>query len=423
MFYSNKVVVWFEGLGLPQITLNKVAFTLFGTLEVRWYGIMITLGILAAYFYASWRGKKNEGIISDDLLDVGFATVILGIIGARAYYVLTSLEQYPTFGEAIAIWNGGLGIYGGIIGGCLGILLAAAIKKMNWKKLFDVIAPGVMLAQAIGRWGNFFNGEAYGYQITETTRFFFFGKEFVLPSGEGTLFHTLRMGLYPNDVSSRYMVFVHPTFLYECLWNLLGFALINLCYKKKRFDGQIALMFFTWYGFGRMFIEGFRTDSLYIFDGAGEGTGVRVSQLVGLLCFVIGSILLITLWVRHGRKLSDFTTERELPVRRLTADGSIVTEEAVEEIADEEPVAETDNGEFEKQKAMLEALFAEESAELPEESGKKASEEEISLAEESEETETTDSAEENGTDIPETAEEEVPAEELFKKEEEHGNEN
>ncbi len=408
MFYSNKVVVWFEGLGLPQITLNKVAFTLFGTLEVRWYGILITLGILAAYFYASWRGKKNEGIISDDLLDVGFATVILGIIGARAYYVLTSLEEYATFGEAIAIWNGGLAIYGGIIGGCLGIFLAAALKKMNWKKLFDVIAPGVMLAQAIGRWGNFFNGEAYGYQITETTRFYFFSKEFVLPSGEGTLFHTLRMGLYPNDVSSRYMVFVHPTFLYECLWNLLGFALINLCYKKKRFDGQIALMFFTWYGLGRMFIEGFRTDSLYIFDGAGAGGGVRVSQLIGLLCFVFGGALLLTLWVRHGRKLSDFTTERELPVRRLTSDGAVITEEPVEQIACEESSDKNDDGEFERQKAMLETLFAQEfvvpaeaCADEPSGEADDLPEEETNTVEEIEETEP---VAEDATDVSEEAE-------------------
>ena len=413
MYYSNKVVVWFEGLGLPQITLDKVAFTLFGTLEVRWYGIMITLGILAAYFYASWRGKKNEGIISDDLLDVGFATVILGIIGARAYYVLTSLEHYSSFGEAIAIWNGGLGIYGGIIGGCLGILIAAAIKKMSWRKLFDVIAPGVMLAQAIGRWGNFFNGEAYGYEITETTRFFFFGKEHILPSGEGTLFHTLRMGLYPNDVSSRYMVFVHPTFLYECLWNLLGFALINLCYKKKRFDGQIALMFFAWYGFGRMFIEGLRTDSLYIFDHAGEG-GVRVSQLVGLLCFVIGSILLITLWIRHGRKLSDFTTERELPIRRLTADGSIVTVETAPEIAEDAASAKSDENEFARQKAMLEALFAEDLSQIPEVIP--AEQEEILPAE---------PAEETAIDSPEseTDSAQEPAEALVEEEPDHGNEN
>jgi phosphatidylglycerol:prolipoprotein diacylglycerol transferase len=415
MVYSNKVVVWFEGLGLPQITLNKVAFTLFGTLEVRWYGILITLGILAAYFYASWRGKKNEGIIPDDLLDVGFATVILGIIGARAYYVLTSLEEYASFGEAIAIWNGGLAIYGGIIGGCLGILFAAALKKMNWKKLFDVIAPGVMLAQAIGRWGNFFNGEAYGYQITDTTRFYFFSKEFVLPSGEGTLFHTLRMGLYPNDVSSRYMVFVHPTFLYECVWNLLGFALINLCYKKKRFDGQIALMFFTWYGLGRMFIEGFRTDSLYIFDGAGAGGGVRVSQLIGLLCFVVGSVLLLTLWVRHGRKLSDFTTERELPVRRLTADGTVIIEEPVQQISQEESADETDDSEFEKQKTMLEALFAEDVS--------PSEEEDVSPSEEEgDETVPQEQIKAEETELSEEVEE-ASSENALEEEEKHGDEN
>lgn len=324
----EKVIVWFEGLGWERMTLNKVAFTLFGKIEVRWYGIFITLGIVLAFLYAAWRGKKNEGVILDDLLDVGIATVVLGVIGARLYYVLTSLDQYPDFWSVFRVWEGGLGIYGGIIGGCLGILIVCKWKKLKWQKLFDMIAPGVMIAQALGRWGNFFNGEAYGYPIGDTTRYFFFTKEFELNSGKGTFFHLFRMGLYPNDIAPG-IVFVHPTFLYESVWNIVGFLIINQFYKRKKFDGQIALMYFTWYGFGRMFIEGLRTDSLYIFKGLISESGLRISQLVGLLCFVVGLILLIAFLhkAKHHRQLSDFVTVRELPVRRATADGGVVIEQ------------------------------------------------------------------------------------------------
>ena len=284
----EKTIVSFPGLGIEEMELNKIAFTLFGKLDVRWYGIIITLGIIAAAAYVIFRGKRNEHVISDDIIDIALLTVILGVIGARAYYVLTTLDQYKTFGEAIAIWNGGLGIYGGIIGGCLGIVIMCLIKKISWRKLFDMAAPGVMIAQAMGRWGNFFNGEAYGYAIGDTTRFFFFNKELVLSSGEGTVFNTLRMGLNQYGVTTFY----HPTFLYESVWNILGFVIANLIYKHKRFHGQIALFYFTWYGFGRMFIEGFRTDSLYV-----PGTMVRISQLVGLLCFIGCGVALLVLTI------------------------------------------------------------------------------------------------------------------------------
>lgn len=326
----EKVTVWFEGLGLDRMTLNKVAFTLFGRIEVRWYGLFITCGIVLAFLYAAWRGKRNEGVILDDLLDVGIATIVCGVVGARLYYVLTSLDQYPDFWSVFRIWEGGLGIYGGIIGGCIGILIVCRMKKLSWRKLFDMIAPGVMIAQALGRWGNFFNGEAYGYPVGDTTRYFFFTKELELHSGKGTFFHLFRMGLYPNEFAPG-IVFVHPTFLYESVWNIVGFLLINHAYKRKKFDGQVALMYFTWYGFGRMFIEGLRTDSLYIFKGVISESGLRISQCVGLLCFVIGAVLLAVFLhkAKNHKELSDFVTVRELPVRRMTADGSIVTEDVI----------------------------------------------------------------------------------------------
>ena len=288
----------FPGLGIDEFTLNRIAFSI-GSLEVRWYGIVITLGIALAFWYAYFRGKRNEGVVLDDIIDIGLFTVPLGILGARLYYVLTTLDtgNYKNFIDVIAIWNGGLAIYGGIIGGCAGILLACKIKKIRWQKVFDMVAPGVMIAQALGRWGNFFNGEAYGYAVGDTTRFYFFNTEHVLNSGEGTFFHTLRMGLGGSAVH----VYYQPTFFYESMWNVLGFVLINLFYKRKKFDGQIALLYFVWYGFGRMFIEGFRTDSLYI-----PGTTLRISQCLGLACFLVGVILLIAvpLYKKHRPTLA-----------------------------------------------------------------------------------------------------------------------
>lgn len=288
--------VSFPGLGIDAFSMNKVAFSV-GDVEVRWYGVVITLGIVLAFLYAFWRGKRNEGIVFDDVIDIGLWTVILGVIGARLYYVLTTLNapghSYKNLIDVIAVWEGGLAIYGGIIGGCLGIFIACRIKKIDVRRAFDMIAPGVMIAQALGRWGNFFNGEAHGYPIAETTRFYFLNAEHTLPSGEGTLFHTLRMGLSHSSKLESISFYYHPTFLYECLWNLLGFALINLFYKHKKFHGQIAILYFTWYGFGRMLIEGFRTDSLFI-----PGTTLRISQCLGLACFTVGLIAVVVFtWI------------------------------------------------------------------------------------------------------------------------------
>ncbi len=288
----DMTIVSFPSLGIEKLEFSKIAFTLFGTLEVRWYGIMLTLGIVVAFLYTIWRGKRNEGVVSDDVMDIGIVTVICGIIGARAYYVLTTLDsgRYNSFVDVIAIWNGGIAIYGAVIGGALGIVLMCAIKKISWRKLFDMAAPGVLIAQAIGRWGNFFNGEAHGSVIGETTKLDLFGNVLELPSGEGSFFRFFRMGL--EEFGG--WVYYHPTFLYESVWNLIGFIIINIFYKRKRFHGQVALMYFSWYGLGRTFIEGFRTDSLYI-----PGTGLRISQCLGLACFVVTTAMLIVFLVRN----------------------------------------------------------------------------------------------------------------------------
>ena len=282
-----KLQISFPGIGIDWFAVDKVAFSI-GSLSVRWYGIIITLGIVCGVLYAMFRAKRNEGIPSEDVMDFAIWVVLLAVIGARLYYVLTSLDMYDSFFDVFKVWEGGLGIYGGIIGGCMGIVIMCLIKKISWRKLFDMAAPGVMIAQAMGRWGNFFNGEAYGYAIGDTTRFFFFNKEIVLTSGEGTVFNFFRMGLNQYGYTTYY----HPTFLYESVWNILGFVVANIIYKHKRFHGQIALFYFTWYGFGRMFIEGFRTDSLYV-----PGTNIRISQLLGFAFFIGAGVALLVLTI------------------------------------------------------------------------------------------------------------------------------
>ncbi|MBQ3508173.1 MAG: prolipoprotein diacylglyceryl transferase, partial [Clostridia bacterium] len=159
--------VSFPGLGIEPFSFDRVAFDLFGK-PIYWYGVIIMLGIVAAFIHAYLRCKQ-EGIKGDDILDVGLFTVIFGVIGARLYYVVTSLDthNYDSFIDVIAIWEGGLAIYGGIIAGTVAILLTCLYKKINPLKVMDTIAPGVALAQAMGRWGNFANGEAFGEIVTE----------------------------------------------------------------------------------------------------------------------------------------------------------------------------------------------------------------------------------------------------------------
>lgn len=275
------IEVSFPGLRIDTFQLNPVAFEVFG-LEVRWYGIFITLGMLAAFAYAFYRAKQEQ-FSADNLMDMGLYMIVFGVIGARLYYVLTSLDHYikpgrsawEDFLDMINIRGGGLAIYGGIIAGGLTLYFYCRATKKDWRRALDMVAPGVMIAQAMGRWGNFFNGEAHGGIVTEGHPLYF-----------------LRMGLYPNDLNTSSMAYVHPTFLYESLWNIIGFVLINaFLYRRKKFNGQILLTYIAWYGFGRMFIEGLRTDSLYVGP-------FRISQVVGGLCFLVGTGLIVYMLVR-----------------------------------------------------------------------------------------------------------------------------
>ena len=272
----------FPGLGIEGWKINSVAFTLGENFNVMWYGVVIALGMLMAIAYASYRCKQ-QGIKIDDLIDIAIFTIFFGVIGARLYYVAFNPHGFKTFLEILDIRSGGLAIYGGVIAGAITIVIVCFIKKLSWRKLLDAAAPGAMIAQAMGRWGNFFNGEAYGSVTTLPWRMCSpkFANE--LLTNETAL---INQEQYKQILDGT--LGVHPTFLYESLWNVIGFILINIFFKKKKFDGQIALYYIAWYGFGRMFIEGLRTDALYI-----GNSGIRVSQLLAFVLFAVGSALIV----------------------------------------------------------------------------------------------------------------------------------
>lgn len=276
---ANTNIISFPGLGIGEFTINKIAVTIFGR-DIAWYGIIITFGMVCGFIFA-YLHSKREKISTDDLLDLAITVIICGVLGARAYYVIMRHEYYHSFYSVIAIWNGGLAIYGGIIAGTISVLIFSRIKKISIAKLLDLAGPACMIGQAIGRWGNFMNAEAYGCETS-------------LP---------WRMGLHQIGYTvNNPAIYVHPTFLYESLWNLIGFIFICLLYDRKKFDGQNFLMYITWYGFGRMFIEGLRTDSLMI-------GSIRVSQAVGAVTFVTGTVLIIILTLLSSKKKAKVTTD------------------------------------------------------------------------------------------------------------------
>ena len=279
-------------------------FTVFGW-RVYWYGVIIALGFLLAVLYAMKR-TKDFGITQDDLVDMLICAVPLAVICARLYYVVFYRESdgtNPYFDgnhdllDIVKVWEGGLAIYGGIIGGVLGCVVASKVKKLPFRVLADLGGLGLLIGQAIGRWGNFTNREAHG---TDTT----------VP---------WRMGL----VYSFKTFYFHPTFLYESLWNVLGFLLLHFWSKKHRkFDGQVFLLYVCWYGLGRAMIEGLRTDSLYV-----GSTNLRVSQLIAILtCLLSAAIMLYVrvalhpepedLWVNRDRKAELLAQEAEAQRRK-----------------------------------------------------------------------------------------------------------
>lgn len=242
--------------------MNPTAFQI-GSFEVRWYGILIACGVIIAMLLASYNCKKKD-VDFDIILDVFFIAFPAAIIGARMYYVIFEFENYKdNLIDMFNIRQGGLAIHGGLIGGLIAICIFAKIKKMNMLKYLDIAAPSIILAQAIGRWGNFMNGEAHGGEVSH---------EFI------SKFPTfIQKGMYIGGT------YYHPTFLYESSWNLIVcIILLLILYRKSNNDNGIVIAsYIMLYSFGRVFIEGLRTDSLMIGN-------MRVAQLVSIAGILIG---------------------------------------------------------------------------------------------------------------------------------------
>ncbi len=245
------------------VTINPSnSFSLFGHV-FYWYGVIIAAGFLLAVLYVT-RYAKEYGLTGDDIIDMLVYAVPLAIVSARLYYVIFNFETYKdSLGDIVKIWKGGLAIYGGVIGGVLGAFIFSRVRKIPLAPILDVGAFGLMIGQAIGRWGNFINREAYG-------------AETALP---------WKMGLITKTGISYY----HPTFLYESCWNVIGFLAIHFIFRKRRkYDGQIFLMYLAWYGLGRAMIERLRLDSLYFF-----GTKIRVSMVLAALTCLVSVVMLV----------------------------------------------------------------------------------------------------------------------------------
>lgn len=257
-------------------------------IQIKWYGVIIALGFtLAALFGGriayTWRMNLSK------MIDVLIYGTLGGIVGARAYYVIFEWDYYSAHpGEIFEIWNGGLAIYGGIIGGILAGFITCKLEKLNFLNLLDLVGMSLLIGQGIGRWGNYANQEAFG---TFTNANFGMMSDKVK---DYIILHPEKYGLQGVADISGYIeennLFVHPTFFYEFVWCMAGFGILYLILKKfRKFSGQIFLCYGIWYGLGRAMIEGLRTDSLYI-----GTTGIRVSQALSICIVVVCTVVLVT---------------------------------------------------------------------------------------------------------------------------------
>ena len=268
--YTN---ISFPSLG---IDIDPVREFSLGPVSIHMYGLIIAFGLFLAVVY-SMRRAKQFGVTEDHILDGVLWVTPFAFLCARAYYCIFQWEELYASNpiSVFYIWEGGIAIYGGVLGAVAGIIVFCRIKKISLGAALDLVLLGFLIGQSIGRWGNFFNREAFGAE-TDTW---------------------LRMGLL--DPATGVVTYHHPTFLYESLWNALGFVILHFLSKRREYDGQIALGYVVWYGLGRTFIEGLRTDSLYI-----PGTQLRVSQLLAAVsCLIAAAVLVYFMFKPPVKKL------------------------------------------------------------------------------------------------------------------------
>ena len=265
--YTN---ISFPSLG---IDIDPVREFSLGPLSIHMYGLIIVFGLVLAVIYCMRRADQF-GLTEDHILDGVLWVTPFAFLCARAYYCAFRWDLYAANPISVLyIWQGGIAIYGGVLGAILGMLGFCKIKRISLGATLDLVLMGFLIGQAIGRWGNFFNREAFG---AETDAW-------------------LRMGLYSPLTDT--ITYHHPTFLYESLWNALGFVVLHFLSKKRTFDGQIALGYALWYGLGRTFIEGLRTDSLYI-----PGTALRVSQVLAAMSCIAAAVVLAYFVIKPPKK-------------------------------------------------------------------------------------------------------------------------
>ncbi|MGK8445662.1 prolipoprotein diacylglyceryl transferase [Staphylococcus aureus] len=263
-------------MGIVFNYIDPVAFNL-GPLSVRWYGIIIAVGILLGYFVAQ-RALVKAGLHKDTLVDIIFYSALFGFIAARIYFVIFQWPYYAENpGEIIKIWHGGIAIHGGLIGGFIAGVIVCKVKNLNPFQIGDIVAPSIILAQGIGRWGNFMNHEAHG----DVSRAFL--EQLHLPN-------FIIENMYINGQ------YYHPTFLYESIWDVAGFIiLVNI--RKHLKLGETFFLYLTWYSIGRFFIEGLRTDSLML------TSNIRVAQLVSILLILISISLIVYRRIKYNPPL------------------------------------------------------------------------------------------------------------------------
>ena len=269
MIPANYASISFPFLG---IEVNPPRVLELGPFTIHYYGAIIALGLMLAVIYACKRGSQF-GLTEDDILDGVLWVTPFAIVCARIYYCAFSWEEYAADPISVLyIWNGGIAIYGGVIGAVIGMAVISRFKKLKLTPVLDLILIAFLIGQSIGRWGNFMNREAFG---AATDSFF-------------------RMGLFNTKTGN--WEYYHPTFLYESVWNLCGFILLHFLSKKRRYDGQMALCYAAWFGLGRCMIEGLRVDSLW-------WGPFRVSQLLaGITCIAAVSLLAYLHFKPHDPK-------------------------------------------------------------------------------------------------------------------------
>lgn len=264
-------------MGIVFNYIDPVAFNL-GPLSVRWYGIIIAVGILLGYFVAQ-RALVKAGLHKDTLVDIIFYSALFGFIAARIYFVIFQWPYYAENpSEIIKIWHGGIAIHGGLIGGFIAGVIVCKVKNLNPFQIGDIVAPSIILAQGIGRWGNFMNHEAHGRPVSRA-----FLEQLHLPN-------FIIENMYINGQ------YYHPTFLYESIWDVAGFIiLVNI--RKHLKLGETFFLYLTWYSIGRFFIEGLRTDSLML------TSNIRVAQLVSILLILISISLIVYRRIKYNPPL------------------------------------------------------------------------------------------------------------------------